>query len=55
MLDSDAIREDRMTASQEAVQKERERKGPPSQEAIERRRKKMEARFAKHDGKRRPR
>ena len=26
----------------------------PSQEAIERRRKKMEARFAKHDGKRRP-
>jgi hypothetical protein len=46
-LDADAVKEDRMTTEQEAIQQERERNGPPSEAAIERRRKKMEARFGK--------
>jgi hypothetical protein len=46
-LDADAIQADRMTAEQEAIQQNRETKGPPSEAAIERRKKKMEARFSK--------
>jgi hypothetical protein len=36
-----------MSMKQEAIQKERERKGPPSGAAIQKRLQKMEARFGK--------